>query len=116
MAIVLDVLVAGVVAGGVAGGVVMAGRPRGRRLAPGSSGPGGSGSAAAGGERGSTRVDTRGVDPTDTESRTVDEGAASPMRPVSDARGVHRSNGRPGDGGAPREFARDDGDRQRADA
>src|SRR4051812_49492403 len=31
MAIVLDVLVAGVVAGGVAGGVVMASRPRGGR-------------------------------------------------------------------------------------
>ena len=34
MAIVLDVLVAGVVAGGVAGGVVMAARPRGGRRAP----------------------------------------------------------------------------------
>jgi hypothetical protein len=116
MAIVLDVLVAGVVAGGVAGGVVMAGRPRGRRLASGSPGPGVSGSAAAGGERGSTRVDTRVVDPTDIESRTVDEGVASPMRPGSDARGVHRSNGRPSDGGSTREFARNDGDRQRAAA
>jgi ribonucrease Y len=42
MAIVLDVLVAGVVAGGVAGGVVMAARPRGRRSSgegPGSPSP-----------------------------------------------------------------------------
>jgi ribonuclease Y len=50
MAIVLDVLVAGVVAGGVAGGVVMASRPRGGRLhapARGNAGPGGNGGTPA---------------------------------------------------------------------
>src|SRR4051794_28373350 len=47
MAIVLDVLVAGVVAGGVAGGVVLAARPRGRAQ-PGDGSPSGADAHAPG--------------------------------------------------------------------
>jgi ribonuclease Y len=73
MAIVLDVLVAGVVAGGVAGGVVMASRPRGGRLhapAGGNAGTGGNGGtpAAAPPDTSARRAPTGGAAHTSTES------------------------------------------------
>src|SRR3954471_11478680 len=87
MAIVLDVLVAGVVAGGVAGGVVLATRPRLARRSgePPAAGPathGGSSSSARSANGGSASAPARAA----REDEAAADGDGSAGRPATGAR------------------------------